>query len=172
MCAALARNTFEGDLAVVNNCTHTGDEVDLLVVDVHSLKLIDVEVKVSRADLKADAGKHRWQRQEWRGPQVQLPRDWPVRVWKHYYAISADVWTPELLAYCRPKSGVLVVTATGKTPTTWSVQCVRRSKPNPDAQPIGLAELAQITRLATLRMWDAYSREFEKSMPPAAVEAA
>jgi hypothetical protein len=171
MSAALARNTFERDLAVVNNCMHTGDEIDLLVVDVHTLKLIDVEVKISRADLKADAAKDRWHRQEWRGPQVTLPRDWPQRVWKHYYAVAADVWKPELLQFCRPKSGVLVVTATGSLPTKWNVQCVRRSTPNRDALAIGMPELAQITRLATLRMWDAYAREFDKAVK-ATAEAA
>ena len=43
-------------LVMVPNCYWTGDECDLLVVR-NDLRLVDVEVKISRSDLKADAGK-------------------------------------------------------------------------------------------------------------------
>lgn len=52
---ALAQQTFNRKyLVVVPNCNWTGYEADILAVT-ENLRLIDVEIKISRADLKADA---------------------------------------------------------------------------------------------------------------------
>ena len=55
----LARQTFEKkNLVIVPNCNWTGNECDLLVVT-PDLRIIDVEVKISRSDLKADTKKNK-----------------------------------------------------------------------------------------------------------------
>jgi hypothetical protein len=57
---AIALQTFKRRyLMAVPNCNWTGHECDLLVVT-DNLRIIDVEVKISRADLKADAKKEKW----------------------------------------------------------------------------------------------------------------
>lgn len=140
-------------LVVVPNCYWTGYETDLLVVH-DSLRLIDVEIKVSRADLRADAKKDKW----W----VNLPwdqrnapraaRDWPRKIWRHYYCMPAEIWKDELFDTIPPNSGVVLLTSTKHG--TVSADCRRRAKPNPDAQPINASAAVDLARLASLRMWE------------------
>src|SRR5258706_3107500 len=148
--AWLCRHTFQRKHLVVPNCNWTGNECDLLVVTA-TLRIIDVEIKISRADLKADADKDKWwhprpwQRHgESRLPRT--PRNWPLRVWKHYYCMPKEIWKPELLACIAPVSGVLLV----GNAMIWSE---RRAKCNKDAKPIDAEDAIDIARLAGLRMW-------------------
>lgn len=169
---ALARNTFRGSLCVVDRCTWPGDECDLLVVT-NSLRVVDVEIKISRADLKADRTKDKWfHAQSW--PQyhskaARVPRDWPRNVWKHYYAVAAPIWKDELLEHCGSSSGVLLVDL-----TRWGanmVKVLRRAKPNPKNTPLTPTEVVDVARLASLRMWDTYielERMRERTIQPAA----
>jgi len=158
--AALARQTFKGGLVVVPNCTWTGHECDLLVVT-EKLMLVDVEVKISRADLKADARKDKWWKQtaSWRVGETRpapVHRDWPPKVWKHYVAMPRAIWKPELIdALASPASGVILL-GTARDPDQFVVELIRRAKANPDAKPIGAGSVADIARLASLRMWDAF----------------
>lgn len=185
---ALVRQTFNRKyLVVVPNCNWTGHECDLLVVT-ENLRIIDVEIKISRADLKADAKKEKWWRREHIGfwPSVtelrhspwsndlrvesiarrarykSTPKDWPTKVWKHYFALPKEIWHPDLLtALPSAQSGVLLLDRDGyPSPAVdvMRVQCVRRATPNRDARPISPAAAVDIARLASLRMWDAYAR--------------
>jgi hypothetical protein len=185
---ALARQTFNRKyLVVVPNCNWTGHECDLLVVT-ENLRIIDVEIKISRADLKADAKKEKWWHRErlgyWptvselrhnpRQNELRLEReyrrarykstlkDWPRKVWKHYYALPKEIWRPELLAALpSAQSGVLLLDRNGyprPVGQAMRVDCVRRAAPNRDAAPISPAAAVDIARLASLRMWDAYER--------------
>lgn len=185
---ALARQTFNRKyLVVVPNCNWTGHECDLLVVT-ENLRLIDIEIKISRADLKADAKKEKWWHREYLGqwPTVtelrhspdwndlvvervdrrsrykSTPRDWPRKVWKHYYALPKDIWHPDLLtALPSAQSGVLLLDREGyprPIDDGMRVECVRRATPNRDASSIGPAAAVDIARLASLRMWDAFAR--------------
>ena len=156
---ALARNTFKDCLCALPNCTWTGDEIDLLVVT-RNLLAVDVEIKISRADLKADAAKQKWWHTPhnwWRTSQTRPApehRDWPRRVWKHYYAMPAAIWKPELLEAIGPASGVLLVTdRDGRL----DVHCARRAKPNREHYYLTPADVVAVARLASLRMWDAYA---------------
>lgn len=174
----LARNLFKNDLVVVDRCTWPGSECDLLVVTPR-LQVVDVEIKISRADLKADRRKDKWydwmswdqrfdaQQRLGRPPtreEQRTPREWPRRVWKHYYAMPASLWKPELLDLCAPSSGVVVVPEEQKpyfgTPRPlrlWDYQLIRRAKPCRDYKPLDAAALRKIAYLASLRMWDAYA---------------
>lgn len=155
----LARQSFAGALCVLPNCTWTGDEIDLLVVT-KALRIVDVEIKITRADLKADAQKQKWwDHPRWIRSQEPRPaptrREWPRRVWKHYYAMPAALWKPELCDAIAPVSGVLLLT---QVFDTLSVRCERRAKCNPQPRVLEPAEVIDIARLASLRMWDAYKR--------------
>lgn len=160
----LARNSFDNALCVLPNAGWSGcdiGEIDMLVV-APCLRVIDVEIKISRSDLKADAKKRKW----WYQPNLTLPgpRDgealeWPGGAWKHYYAMPADIWKPELLtALPSPASGVLLVHDLHDIGRyRWGrVSCARRAKPNPNAKPVEIRELRKLARLTSLRMWDAY----------------
>lgn len=170
--AAVLRQVFQRRcLLVVPNCSWTGHECDLLGVD-GSLRIIDVEIKISRADLRADAGKDKWWR---RGISVyagvdnrglsryvrppDVKRCWPPRVWKHYYCMPADIWRPELLQVLpSPKCGVITVrrqAGWNGLPSVVACRVERRATPDRDAKPISAVDAIDIARLAGLRMWDA-----------------
>jgi hypothetical protein len=151
--AALARKTFAGALVVVDNTYAIGSECDLLVIT-KNLMAIDVEIKISVADLKRDRAKDKWiDRHGWPVSQ-ETPRQWPRGCHKHYYALPASIWREDLLEHCQPKSGVIVVTL-GDDGGLRGLRCVRRVTANPDAKPVTNAKLVDIARLASLRMWDA-----------------
>jgi hypothetical protein len=160
-------------LMVVPNCNWTGSECDLLCIT-ENLRVIDVEIKISRADLKADAKKYKWweSRLLGYGEEVVKEREgrivsrfrpalyektakqWPRKVWKHYYALPKEIWTPELFdALSSKASGVLLL-------TDWDgvigIESVRRATPCKDAEKISPAAAVDIARLASLRMWETY----------------
>lgn len=148
-------------VVLVDRCTWTGHECDVLAVTT-DLRVIDVEVKISRSDFKADAAKDKWWHQpSWRWNQPRpdrLHRDWPPRVWKHYIAIPADVWKDSLYEFMpSPASGLLLVRDQGAN-NPLGIHCARRAKPNKDAQRLTPEQAMDIARLANLRMWDAYER--------------
>ena len=167
--AHLVRQTFQRKFLVVPNCYWTGHECDLLVVTPR-LMVIDVEIKCTRADLRADAAKQKW----WYTPlffsncgeprPAKQARDWPPRVWRHYYCAPTEIWQPEMLgdllttangdrALLAPQSGVILVREDERGQIVSDV--VRRARSNPDAKPITAEQAIDIARLANLRMWDA-----------------
>lgn len=149
-------------LLLVDNCNWTGHECDVLGVT-QDLRIIDIEAKISRADFRADAKKDKWWHRltaaeahvrgvsMWeRGDRV----DHPVRVWKHYYAMPADIWKPEMLSMAAsPASGVILLRERAGLITA-SVE--RRATPNPQAERLTPSNAIDIARLANLRMWEAY----------------
>jgi len=146
-------------VVLVDNCNWTGHECDVLAVTT-DLRIIDVEVKISRADLKADAKKDKWWARAGYGWEHRdLPpvaRIHPPKVWKHYYALPAAVWDDKLLA-CLPSaaSGVLLLRQ-GKAPQPpVLVECRRRAIPDKQATRLQANEVMDIARLANLRMWEA-----------------
>lgn len=154
--ALLARDTFGRDL-VCPNCTYLGFESDLLVVH-RTLRLIDVEIKISRADLKVDLEKRKWWREDW---TTQVPQrhgwggteparqriEWPNQVWKHYYALPAELWKPELAEFLPAMSGLLLIHRN-------RVEHKQRAKPNPFTEPVKLETAMTIARLVSVRYWE------------------
>jgi hypothetical protein len=163
-------HVFRGrHLVCVPNCLWTGFEADLLVVR-RDLRLVDVEIKVSRQDLRADAAKDKWfdfpdWQQTWGMTREQreaakTPRTHPVKIWKHYYAMPRAIFTPELEAAINPHSGILLVSDPPRDdyhhPDRPRVYCHRHGKPSRDAQPISMDDLCHIAILQSHRMWDAW----------------
>jgi hypothetical protein len=145
-------------LVVVPDCHWPGSECDLLVVR-RDLRLIDVEIKISRADLKRDAAKDKWFEIPlmWRSgsERPRVPRTHPARIWKHYFAAPAEIWTDALLHDIPVCSGVLVIR--GRKEENRPLMTIRRqARPNRQAVPITAGEICDIARLQSLRMWDAY----------------
>jgi hypothetical protein len=165
---ALARQTFQRKhLVIVPQCNWTGSECDLLVVT-PNLRVIDVEIKTSRADLKRDAAKDKWFHQ-WRfdvdGPWTHKDegkrrrREWPRRVWKHYFAVPKEIWNDSLLECLpSPASGVLLMDRRADRGDRIYVQCQRPAKPCRDAMQITAEDAIDIARLASLRMWDSFDQ--------------
>lgn len=171
---AIARQTLASKCVVlVDNCNWTGYECDVLGVTT-DLRIIDVEVKISRADLKADAKKDKWWHRQFAGYGQEEPTrhgsyrpaiwdstalEWPRKVWKHYYALPAEIWKPELLE-CLPSkaSGVLLLHRLEPPHPSITVTCARRATPNKDAYRLKPEQVMDIARLANLRMWDAYKQ--------------
>ncbi len=160
--SALVRQTLERKCVVlVPRCNWTGYECDVLAVT-NDLRIIDIEVKISRGDFKADAKKDKWWHRPswWQRDAKPEPtrRDWPPKVWKHYVAMPREVWNDDALfdAMPSPASGLLLIREHyGRI----EVNCHRRAKPNRDAQRVTPADCIDIARLASLRMWDVLGRE-------------
>lgn len=158
---ALARQVFKNKhLVIVPNCSWPGSECDLLVVT-PNLRVIDVEIKISRADLKADARKDKWYHSwDWRRDgnydrTKRKPRQWPHRVWRHYYVLPRDIWDAELIdSLPSPTSGVLLMYE-AKHNGNLHVQVERMATPDRKAGKITPEDAIDIARLASLRMWDA-----------------
>lgn len=165
-------------VVLVDNCNWTGYECDVLAVT-QDLRIIDVEVKISRADLKADAKKDKWwQRLTYAEAQRRGVDMWsrgdrrqhPPKVWKHYYAMPAELWADSLFEFLpSPASGVLLLEQRVGSQLPVLVKCVRRATPNRDATRISPEAAIDIARLANLRMWEAYAR---MDRPQAAAPAA
>jgi len=173
---ALATQTFNKKyLVVVPNCNWTGYEADLLAIT-ENLRLIDVEIKISRSDLKADARKDKWvqrtftgyapeKRIEENGRWIRIERPalydelrlaWPRSIWKHYYAVPSEIWMDSLFdCLGSPSSGVILLSH-GKR--GMEVKVARRATPNRDAKPVSAAVAVDLARLASLRMWEAYAQ--------------
>ncbi len=157
-------------VVLVDNCNWTGYECDVLGVTT-DLRIIDVEVKISRSDLKADAKKDKWWRyltyaqaadkglhsgvtSRWNPHAHREPVEHPRKVWKHYYALPKDIWKPELLDFLPSKaSGVLLLT---QRSGMIEVCCARRAAPSKDAYRLKPEQVMDIARLANLRMWESY----------------
>lgn len=152
-------------VVLVDRCNWTGHECDVLGVTT-DLRVIDVEIKISRADLRADAGKEKWWHRQggsynpvtrrYDDPPGRA-REWPPRVWKHYYALPADIWSDDLVAALpSPRSGILLVSRGSSVWAPVVVRCLRRATPCRDATRLTADAVMDIARLANLRMWDAY----------------
>lgn len=151
-------------VVLVDNCGWTGHECDVLGVTT-DLRIIDVEVKISRADLKADAKKDKWwQRLGWGCEGPRQARRWPPKVWKHYYALPADLWDDALLAHLpSPASGVLLLRQNARGTVPVIVECRRRATPDRHAVRLTPEQAIDVARLANLRMWEAYARDARKA---------
>lgn len=174
---ALATQIFDRKhLVMVPNCNWTGHECDVLAVT-RDLRIIDLEVKISRADLKVDAKKEKWWVRQYKG--MSEPHDvihrgrpitnyrspvyestsrvWPPDVWKHYYVLPAEIWKDELLdALPSPASGVILLDH-HRGEVRASVK--RPAKPNRQAKVIDAAAAIDLARLASLRMWTALQHQ-------------
>ena len=164
-------------VVLVDRCNWTGHECDVLGVTT-DLRIIDIEIKIIRSDLKADAHKDKWWhryydgtyedvtlksgRQYRRPVQKSEARQHPPKVWKHYYAMPREIWKPELLD-CLPStaSGVLLLREQRNSHTPIAVHVERRATPNKEAAKLKPEQVVDIARLANLRMWDAYRRAEE-----------
>jgi hypothetical protein len=157
---ALAYQLFNRQhLIVVPNCNWTGNECDLLVIT-RDLRVIDIEIKISKSDLKADIKKDKWyHRWDWRidgawhgrrDKHNRRRREWPEHAWKHYYAMPESVWDMSMSAILPKNSGIILLCDRNR------IKLIRRAKPCRDAKKISAEDAINIARLSSLRMWNAY----------------
>ncbi len=164
----LVQHTFQRKgLLIVPETYWAGSECDLLLVT-ENLRIIDIEIKISRADFKRDQFKDKWYH-SWDyqidGPWLprsnasqrnQRKREFPRKVWKHYFAMPATIWKPEMVSDLpSPVCGVILLHKKDDR-VWWEVE--RKAKPNKDAEKISAESAIDLARLASLRMWDALIR--------------
>jgi hypothetical protein len=149
-------------LVVVPNCGWPGSECDIFVVR-HDLRLVDVEIKISRSDLKADAVKEKWfEPYKWLSgnyvppeQRIRVPRTHPHKIWKHYSALPDSIWKDDLAASISPHSGILLLREHQRMGCIARVH--RQAKPNKEAQPVSAADVVDIARLVSVRLWESYA---------------
>lgn len=144
-------------IVLIPNTTWNGAEADILGVTM-DLRLIDVEVKISRADLKREREKDKWwvRHHCWgkEGPEQLL--GFPPKVWKHYFALPREIWKPELEQILpSPNSGILLLQDSPHVASDISVHCMRRAKPNRDCSRLTPADALDVARLANMRYYEA-----------------
>lgn len=153
----LAQQVFNRNLVLVPNCSWPGSECDLLVIT-ENLRIIDVEVKISRSDLKREASKDKWYH-NWNynlDTATREKRDWPRKVWKHYLAMPEAIYEPSLLT-CLPseKSGIILLIPKNNR---FDYRVVRKATPDKSADKITPEMAIDIARLASIRMWKTYEK--------------
>lgn len=155
--SAIARSLFEFEhIVLVPNCTWPGSECDLLIVT-RDLRIIDVEIKIDRADFKADKAKDKWWSYHWSRTPVKLEH--PRKVWKHYFAMPAEVWKEGLEEHLPSTNcGVVLLYADERTPSGIRAEIIRRAIPNKKADRISSQDVVSIARLANIRMWEALDK--------------
>lgn len=155
---ALQRQVFNRAVCVVDNCGWTGFECDLLIVE-PGLRIIDVEIKVSRADLKADFHKDKWIEfgpLQFNQKRNELPRKlWPRQVWKHYYAVPEGIWTDDLLPNLGSQNSGVLIIREGKRGAV-SIRSHKKTVANKEAKKLTAEQVLDVARLASLRLWNAY----------------
>ena len=140
-------------LLVVPNCKWTGHECDLLILE-RGMRIIDVEIKCTRQDLRADVKKDKWWLDRpWSRKPLKTPRHWPDKVWKHYYVCPASIWKDDLLEILPEASGVIVLLEDGRWSSGYRPRFERRAKPNPEAKPVSVHDALDLARLASIRYW-------------------
>ncbi len=154
---ALSYQTLDRQcLLFVDRPGWTGHECDILAVT-KDCRIIDIEVKISRADFRADAKKDKWWQYKFlAGGYERQPREWPQKVWKHYYAVPADIWCDDLVAAMPSQSsGVIILT---ELRGGIKADVLRKAKPCRDSYVLTDTDVIAVARLANLRMWEAYHR--------------
>lgn len=163
---ALADQTFSRRAVVlVPNCNWTDHECDLLVVE-QGLRIIDVEIKISRADLKADAAKTKWWhtrifgdvdsdglptvRARGRGADVKT-------VWKHYYCLPYEIWDDSLIEYLPSRASGVIGLREGRKSGRIYAEVIRKTKPAKNPYRCSEQDVLNIARLANLRLWSLHS---------------
>lgn len=144
---------------IVPECGWTGHECDALVVT-RQLKIIDLEIKRSRADLLADLKKDKWWRHDIKSwdprtwsYKTRRSLSWPPQVWKHWYAVEKPAWRADLLPRLPEASGVIVFECRYRS---ISASVIRQPQPNRRAEVLDSASLIDLCRLSNLRLWDCY----------------
>lgn len=156
-CAIFAQAFTRKHVCLIPNTYYTGYEADVLVVR-NDLRLMDIEIKISRSDFKADQKKDKWwDNPTWWGSPRDRPastkREWPPKIWKHYYALPRAIWKDGLETEVSAKSGILLFSE-GSYGVQMSVH--RQAKPNRDAKQITATEAIEVARACNARMWGAY----------------
>lgn len=157
----IAYQIFNRAELIVPNCSWTGHECDLLVIERKRLRIIDIEIKISRSDLKADLKKTKWWvTRPWsRRHLPDVRREWPDKVWKHYYVMPAAIWTEDLYDHVPATSGIVLLSEQDSKTTPVIARLIRSPKPNKEAKPISPSDAIDLARLSMLRMWSALLKE-------------
>ena len=151
-------------LIIVPECYWTGNECDLLVVS-SNLKIIDVEIKISKSDFKADRKKDKWYFNwdykidgEFKSDySKRRNREFPKSIWKHYFAMPETIYDDSLIEFLPSKNcGILLFRENEYGRIFWKLQ--KRAIANKEAQSISAENCLDIARLANLRMWNALSK--------------
>lgn len=111
-------------------------ECDLLVIR-DSGYAIEVEIKISKSDLRADAKKR------------HQHRDLSNRIKELYFAIPD--YLEDCIEYIPERAGVLVLTR-----NEWGLQCCtkRRAKINTNCRQFTTEEKLKVAHLGTMRIWN------------------
>lgn len=134
-------------------------EADLIAVN-QAGYITEVEVKISLADLKRDAGKrkHRMRLQD---QEAGTDTIYTTKVRAFWYAMPRQVWEQAAakLVAVREDAGIILVYADPGTPARnipprLRAEIARKPKLNPKAKKIALQGRYKLARLGTLRYWD------------------
>lgn len=135
-----------------------GREIDLAIVR-PSGWLVEVEIKITASDIKADLRKRHWRLNM---QQKDKPTHWHKYIKQSWFAVPHDVGNQELIPeYC----GILQVQSSHIHPGEFEVRTICAPRVNPDAVKLTPEQISTVLRLGTMRIWtlrDALRRRQQK----------
>jgi hypothetical protein len=153
---ALSQQFFKNRiLMAVDHCYWTGHECDVLGVT-KCLKLIDIEIKVSRSDFRADRRKDKWWHDTYyKGDKRVSQRDWPPKVWKHYFVMPREIFSKDLVKDLPSRNCGIILAHKPPSFSSVVLTAYRGARANPDPKRLTAENMADIGRLISLRLWEA-----------------
>lgn len=151
-------------LIFVPNCNYTGNECDMLAVT-KDLRIVDFEIKLSKADLKVDQKKDKWfdgynwgainkqklalgrslTRTELNEYKVRV--NIPKRVWKHFIVFPEALWEDSLFDSMSDQSGLLLF-------NDKRVYLYRKATCNRNVDRLKPENIYDLARLTCLRLFN------------------
>ena len=126
-------------------------ELDLLSVSMKTYIGTEIEIKVSKSDIKADLDKQHKHDDE--------------RLRQLYFAVPIELHEAAF-EFCPERAGIITIYRNNKA--EWkhlTYQCVirRKAKPRKHYKPFTEAEIFQLLRLGNMRYWSMFSKQFLKA---------
>jgi hypothetical protein len=121
-------------------------ELDLLSIPLGSRTGTEIEIKVSKGDLKRDMGKKH--------------HHFDKRIRQLYFAGPVEL-QEAFFEYAPKEAGIITVFS---DPRTQRYQCItrRRPKPRKETRDFTDAEILALLRLGSMRYWSLFARQFRK----------
>lgn len=128
------------NIVMLNNTYWSGFESDMLVVT-KDLKLIEIEIKISKQDFKADKAKKKWK--YWNRSKI----------WKHYFCMPYEIYDENTISHLPNKNCGIILLKTHSCGTI-THHFVKNAKANKSAAKLTPNDVYSVARLVNLRYWN------------------
>ena len=136
-------------ITMLNNTYWPGHESDMLVIT-RDMKAIEIEIKISKQDFKADRLKKKWS-----GFTVHKHSKSKVKnkIWKHYFCMPSHLYSKDILEFLpNPNCGVILLKM--HKCGTITHHFVKNAKAFKNCSLLSKRDVYNVARLVNLRYWN------------------